>query len=71
MQSEWIEALRVIAEPGFESSLPLPAALQRLDAVAADKQLSLDPHFRHYLQKRSYQKALAFALAANTAEPSR
>lgn len=44
-----------------ESVAPsLGEALRLLDAAAADSSSDFDIHFRHYLQKRSYTKALDF-----------
>lgn len=35
-------------------------ALRQLDAIAQSEDASIDPHLRHFLQKRSYEKALAY-----------
>ena len=34
------------------------AALKRLDELAGDKTADLDKDLRHYLQRRSYEKAM-------------
>ena len=36
------------------------AALKRLDELAADKTANMDKDLRHYLQRRSYAKALDY-----------
>ncbi|HLS28650.1 MAG TPA: hypothetical protein VK041_08375 [Opitutales bacterium] len=36
------------------------AQLDRLDQLTRDHGRELDPHLVHFLQRRSYQKALAF-----------
>ncbi len=42
------------------SEWSLTSALLYCDQVARDPEISLDPHLRHYLQRRSYVKAAAF-----------
>lgn len=42
------------------SDWSLTHALVYCDQVAKDPELPLDPHLRHYLQRRSYVKAAAF-----------
>jgi hypothetical protein len=50
---------RIVRQEGAET-LPMADALRILDAAAAEPALEGDAHFRHYLLKRSYAKALAF-----------
>lgn len=38
--------------------VPAVEALRRLDAMAADRATALDPRLRHFLERRSYVKAL-------------
>lgn len=38
--------------------LDLPAAIARLDLLVREHGNAMDPHLRHYLQQRSYGKAL-------------
>ncbi|MCC5833262.1 MAG: hypothetical protein JJU20_00875 [Opitutales bacterium] len=42
------------------SDWSLTNALLHCDQVARDPETPLDPHLRHYLQRRSYVKAAAF-----------
>lgn len=46
----------------------LLAAIRALDAWVAARGAELDPHFRHYLEKRSYAKAHAWV--AEHGEPA-
>ena len=51
-------ALRRVVRNDTAVPLSIEDALKQLDAAAADSSLNLDPHLCHYLQKRSYVKAL-------------
>ncbi len=59
MKKEIAAALRVIVERDETVEMTVADALRVLDAVARDNEADLDPHLRHYLQKRSYAKAFA------------
>lgn len=48
------------------SGAGLREALARLDALAKDEQVDLPGELRHYLQKRSYAKALAYCEAGES-----
>lgn len=52
--------LRRVARGDESTGLTVVEALAQLDAAARDPSLGADPHFLHYLQKRSYVKALDF-----------
>ncbi|MCD8481398.1 MAG: hypothetical protein LR015_01190 [Verrucomicrobia bacterium] len=41
-------------------------ALKRLDAAASDPTATLPPRLQHFLQNRSYQKALLFITGQET-----
>jgi hypothetical protein len=57
-----IAALRVIngTSAPAEQSCSLADAIIKLDQYAADPALPIDARLRHYLQQRSYQKALLY-----------
>ena len=50
--------LLVITNPGSAQPGELGASLCRLDAVAKDPEIELHPRLRHFLENRSYGKAL-------------
>lgn len=58
--------LAVIADHAFRDRDPqghlahLRAASEHLDTVVAEVPTGADPQFRHYLERRSYDKALAW-----------
>ena len=60
------DRLAVIADHAFRDRDPqghlarLRAVSERLDAIAAEVPADADPQFRHYLQRHSYDKALAW-----------
>lgn len=60
------ERLAVIADHAFRDRDPqahlarLRSVSERLDALAASVPREADPQFTHYLQRRSYDKALAW-----------
>lgn len=52
--------LQYIAHPPTDHpDVELLAVLQRLDEVARDPEENLPPRLKHYLENRSYAKALA------------
>lgn len=63
------DRLTVIADHAFRDRDPqahltrLREASERLDALAAQVPGNMDPQFLHYLQRRSYDKALAWLAA--------
>ena len=50
--------LQTITNPKDAETGQLSLALRRLDELAGDESLGLDPKLKHFLQNRSYQKAL-------------
>ena len=54
------EAARAHLEAIIERTGDLATSLATLDQLARDSDAKLPADFRHYLQRRSYQKALAF-----------
>ena len=60
------ERLAVIADHAFRDRDPqahlarLREVSERLDALATSVPHDTDPQFRHYLERRSYDKALAW-----------
>ena len=60
------ERLAVIADHAFRDHDPqahltrLREVSERLDTLAAGVPRDADPQFRHYLERRSYDKALAW-----------
>jgi len=46
------------------------ASMERLDALAAGAGDTLDPRLRHFLERRSYAKALAWISGDTPAAPS-
>ncbi len=67
------ERLDVIADHKLRDRDPqahlkrLKSAASRLDAAIAQLPLQCDPELRHYLQRQSYLKALAWLEEAETA----
>lgn len=56
--------LRVIIEPSHGNGQPsLVDALGNLDEFLAQKSSGLDPKIKHYLERRSYAKALDWVLS--------
>ena len=47
-------------QPDGADSPAFGEALARLDALAKGPKADLPPHFRHFLERRSYGKALAW-----------
>jgi len=54
------EAARAHLEAIIERTGDLAASLAALDELGRDSDAELPADLRHYLQRRSYQKALAF-----------
>lgn len=52
----WLEA--VVHAKGDKEGPALAEALAELDRLWQSEGAGMDPHFRHYLEKRSYTKAL-------------
>ncbi|MFW6354394.1 MAG: hypothetical protein ACOC3I_08425 [Verrucomicrobiota bacterium] len=68
MKKDLQTVLRAVVRPAEAPGLSVAEALAQLDALARDPAADLDPHLRHYLQKRSYVKALAFVEDGKTAD---
>jgi hypothetical protein len=51
----WLEA--IVRPGGAPSGAELSQALAELDRSWQEAGAEMDPHFKHYLEKRSYQKA--------------
>jgi hypothetical protein len=52
--------LMVITNPGSAQPGELGASLRRLDEVVKDSKTELHPRLRHFLENRSYAKALVW-----------
>jgi hypothetical protein len=52
------KCLRTITEPKDARPGELGESLQRLDEIANDEEVGLHPKLRHFLENRSYGKAL-------------
>lgn len=52
------ECLRTITEPKDARPGELGQSLQRLDEISKDSEAGLHPRLRHFLENRSYGKAL-------------
>jgi hypothetical protein len=56
-----VEQLEVIlGRTGKAGGSAIQDALRHLDQIALERKDELDPHLLHFLQKRSYQKAMDF-----------
>ena len=52
------ESLRTIVSSGKDGQGDLISALKQLDYILEEKEADLDARLRHFLQNRSYEKAL-------------
>ncbi len=52
------ESLRTIVSSGKDGQGDLISALKQLDDILEEKEADLDARLRHFLQNRSYEKAL-------------
>jgi hypothetical protein len=52
------ESLQAIVSPRDGGRTDLVSALQNLDAIVSTQSVDIPPKLRHFLQNRSYQKAL-------------
>tara|TARA_Y100000588_G_scaffold388777_1_gene489790 strand:+ start:1277 stop:1495 length:219 start_codon:yes stop_codon:yes gene_type:complete len=55
-----IKSLRAIVHPSQNAIGDLPMAIQALDKVLTERGNELPGRLRHFLENRSYQKALIF-----------
>ena len=55
---EMINCLNIITKPKVAPKGSLPKALQKLDEIVLDPSYELHPRLKHFLQNRSYEKAL-------------
>lgn len=55
-----LKNLRVITNPTQATAKDLPIAIQSLDKVLGEQGHELPGRLRHFLENRSYQKALVF-----------
>ena len=55
-----LKNLRVVTNPSQIAVGELPMAIQALDKALADRGNELPGRLRHFLENRSYQKALVF-----------
>ena len=55
-----LQSLRIIVNPGSVGSGELALAIRSLDEVLGDQEKELPGRLRHFLEKRSYEKALVF-----------
>jgi len=55
-----LKSLRVITNPTQTSARDLPMAIQALDSALVERGNELPGRLRHFLENRSYQKALVF-----------
>lgn len=53
-------ALSAIVTPSASSGMTMGEAIRALDSMLQSTGGTLDPQLRHYLERRSYQKALAY-----------
>lgn len=61
-------ALMTIVMPSTPPGAGVGEAIQMLDAIVRENRDNLDPNLLHYLERRSYQKALTY-LRNPTATP--
>jgi hypothetical protein len=55
---EMINCLNIITKPKDAPTGSLAKALQKLDEIVLDPSNELHPRLKHFLQNRSYEKAL-------------
>lgn len=55
-----LQSLRIIVNPGSVGSGDLASAIRSLDEVLGDEEKELPGRLRHFLENRSYTKALIF-----------
>ncbi len=65
MNTEAVSKIRnylniIVQQRGATGGLAMGDALRQLDEIAKTEADNLDPQLRHFLEKRSYEKALAF-----------
>ena len=53
-----LECLNIITNPSQAASGFLPKALSTLDNMLLDETIEIHPRLRHFLENRSYEKAL-------------
>lgn len=58
MKDEIRESLKAIVTPVENKGSDLVEALRTLDAIVSNHSRDLHPQMRHFLQNRSYEKAL-------------
>ena len=65
---EVLNCLKIITNPKGENVGSLPDALKSLDEIAHNSSAGLHPRLKHFLQNRSYEKALIWL---NNGEPDK
>lgn len=55
---EMINCLNIITKPKDAPKGSLSKSLQKLDELVSDPSFELHPRLKHFLQNRSYEKAL-------------
>ena len=65
---EVLNCLKIITNPKGENVGRLPHALKSLDEIAHNSSAGLHPRLKHFLQNRSYEKALIWL---NNGEPDK
>ena len=65
---EVLNCLKIITNPKGENVGSLPHALKSLDEIAHNSSAGLHPRLKHFLQNRSYGKALIWL---NEGEPEK
>lgn len=65
---EVLNCLKIITTPKGENVGSLPRALKSLDEIAHNSNADLHPRLKHFLQNRSYEKALIWL---NNGEPDK
>ena len=60
MMEDILKNLRIVTNPTHIVVGELPIAIQALDKVLAERGNELPGRLRHFLENRSYQKALVF-----------
>ena len=60
MMEDILKNLRIVTNPNHIFVGELPIAIQALDKVLAERGNELPGRLRHFLENRSYQKALVF-----------
>ena len=60
------ESLKSVIHPSKESRFDLMTALRNLDDIVIKEGKQIDPKLRHFLQNRSYEKALLWIEGGRT-----